>query len=113
KLRVDPTAEAKDLARLVAKDPSLSAQLISWACSPYYGYPGKITSIDDAIIKVLGYDLVMNIALGIAIGQVMRVPNEGPIGLYNYWKHAIYTATLVERLVGLVPRENRPFRGLA
>lgn len=113
KLRVDPTAEAKNLARLVEKDPSLSAQLISWACSPYYGYPGKITSIDDAIIKVLGYDLVMNIALGIAIGQVMRVQNDGPIGLYNYWKHAIFNATLVERLVGLVPREQRPFRGLA
>lgn len=113
KLRVDPTANTQSLARLVELDPSLCAQLISWASSPYYGYPGKITSIDDAIIKVLGYDLVMNIALGIAIGQVMRVPTEGPLGLKAHWMHALYSATLIEGLLKLLPAEVRPYRGLA
>jgi prolyl-tRNA editing enzyme YbaK/EbsC (Cys-tRNA(Pro) deacylase) len=112
KLRVDPTANAKSLAKLVSKDPSLSAQLISWACSPYYGYPGKITSLDDAIIKVLGYDLVMNISLGIAIGQIMRIPNSGPLGLNAYWRQAIYAATLIENLINIIPVSLRPYRGL-
>ena len=113
KLRVDPTADSKSLAKLASKDPSLSAQLVSWACSPYYGYPGKITSIDDAIIKVLGFDLVMNIALGIAIGQVMRVPNDGPLGLSNYWQASVYSSSIIEELTKIMPVEKRPFRGLA
>lgn len=113
KLRVDPNADAYALSRLVEKDPSLSAQLVSWACSPYYGYPGKITSVDDAIIKVLGYDLVMNISLGIAIGQMMRVPVEGPLGLKCFWRHSVYSAALTERILRYIPHNKKPYRGLA
>ena len=36
RLRADPSAVAKDLASVVEKDPSLAAQVISWAQSPYY-----------------------------------------------------------------------------
>lgn len=112
KLRVDVTAESVDLANLVEKDPSLSAQLISWASSPYYAFPGKITSIEDAIIKVLGYDLVMNISLGIAIGQVMNIPEEGPLGRKNCWRNALYSAALSEQLLETIPVAIRPYRGL-
>ena len=113
KLRINPTADAHSLGKLVEQDPSLSAQLISWACSPYYGYSGKITSVEDAIIKVLGFDLVMNIALGIAIGQIMNVSNEGKLGLTNHWKHSLYAATFIEILVKKMPSAVKPYRGLA
>lgn len=113
KLRINPIADAQSLGRLVEQDPSLSAQLISWACSPYYGYAGKITSVDDAIIKVLGFDLVMNIALGIAIGQIMNVSNNGRLGVLKHWRHSLYTATFIETLLKKMPVAVRPHRGLA
>jgi HD-like signal output (HDOD) protein/prolyl-tRNA editing enzyme YbaK/EbsC (Cys-tRNA(Pro) deacylase) len=113
RLRVDPKADAKSLSRVVEKDPSLATQLISWAQSPYYGFPGKVTSVEDAIIKVLGFDLVMNLALGIAVGRSMTIPLEGPLGLRAYWRHSVYCATLVESLVTQMPPMRRPIRGLA
>lgn len=113
KLRINPAADAHNLGQLVEQDPSLSAQLISWACSPYYGYEGKITSVEDAIIKVLGFDLVMNIALGIAIGQIMNVSNDGKLGLIRHWKHSLYSASFIQSLVKKIPSEFRPYRGLA
>jgi HD-like signal output (HDOD) protein len=113
KLRINPAANAHNLSKLVEQDPSLSAQLISWACSPYYGYLGKITSVEDAIIKVLGFDLVMNIALGIAIGQIMSISDEGKLGLTHHWKHSLYAASLIETLVKKIPISIRPYRGLA
>jgi HD-like signal output (HDOD) protein/prolyl-tRNA editing enzyme YbaK/EbsC (Cys-tRNA(Pro) deacylase) len=113
KLRVDPGADAKKLGDIVAKDPSLAAQIISWASSPYYGYKGKIDSIETAISRVLGFDLVMNLALGISIGKSLNVPHEGPLGLDSYWRHAIYSANLVEKLCRLIPPKQRPERGLA
>ena len=112
-LRINPAADAGHLGKLVKKDPSLSAQLISWACSPYYGYSGKITSVEDAIIKVLGFDLVMNIALGIAIGQMMTISNEGKLGLAKYWRHSLYNASFIEILVKQMPDISREQRGLA
>lgn len=113
KLRVDPKAEAKHLAAIVEKDPSLAAQVISWAQSPYYGFAGTVTSVEMAIVKVLGFDLVMNLALGIAVGKSMKVPQEGPLGLKNYWLSSIYTGALVEKLVYTMPASKRPIRGLA
>jgi HD-like signal output (HDOD) protein/prolyl-tRNA editing enzyme YbaK/EbsC (Cys-tRNA(Pro) deacylase) len=113
KLRVDPSADAKKLGDIVAKDPSLAAQIISWASSPYYGYKGNIDSIETAVSRVLGFDLVMNLALGISIGKSLNVPLDGPLGLQSYWRHAIYSANLVEKLCRLIPPKQRPERGLA
>jgi len=112
KLRVDPSADAAKLAVIVSRDPSLAAQVISWASSPYYGYQGKIDSIETAIARVLGFELVMNLALGISIGKSLKVPNEGPLGVREFWKQSIYTATLAEKLSRAMPLKQRPERGL-
>lgn len=36
KLRADPNADISDLTNIVEIDPSLAAQVVSWAASPYY-----------------------------------------------------------------------------
>ncbi len=112
KLRVDPSADAAKLGKIVARDPSLAAQVVSWASSPYYGYQGKIDSIDTAIARVLGFELVMNLALGISIGKSLNVPKEGPLGVNEFWKQSIYTANLAEKLCRAMPIKQRPERGL-
>jgi HD-like signal output (HDOD) protein/prolyl-tRNA editing enzyme YbaK/EbsC (Cys-tRNA(Pro) deacylase) len=112
KLRVDPSADATKLAKIVARDPSLAAQVISWASSPYYGYQGKIDSIETAIARVLGFELVMNLALGISIGKSLNIPKEGPLGVKEFWKQSIYTASLAEKLCRAMPIKQRPERGL-
>ena len=112
KLRVDPSADAAKLAVIVSRDPSLAAQVISWASSPYYGYQGKIDSIETAIARVLGFELVMNLALGLSIGKSLKVPKDGPLGVREFWKQSIYTATLAEKLSRAMPLKQRPERGL-
>lgn len=112
KLRTNLNATASDLAEIVVHDPSLSAQIVKWAQSPYYGYAGKITSIECAIIKVLGFDLVLNLCIGIALNKAMKTPVDGPLGLKAYWKFAISTALLAENLVKNMPPTERPILGL-
>ncbi|MCP4411812.1 MAG: HDOD domain-containing protein [Gammaproteobacteria bacterium] len=112
RIRVDPMAGARDLAKIVSRDPSLSAQVISWASSPYYGYQGKIDSIETAISRVLGFDLVLNLALGISVGKTLNVATDGPLGLHSYWRQSVYTATLCEKLCGFIKSKDRPQRGL-
>lgn len=112
RLRVDPNAGAADLAAVVEQDPSLSAQVISWASSPYYGYQGKIDSIHTAISRVLGFDLVLNLALGISVGKAFNVSTDGPLGIKSYWKQSVYCATLCEKLCSFIRGKTRPSRGL-
>ena len=112
KLRVDPSADATKLAQIVCRDPSLAAQVISWASSPYYGYQGKVDSVETAIARVLGFELVMNLALGISIGKSLKVPMNGPLGVREFWKQSIYCASLSEKLCRAMPVKQRPERGL-
>ncbi|MCP4597319.1 HDOD domain-containing protein [Neptuniibacter sp.] len=111
-LRSDPDAGVSELVPVVRVDPSLSAQVMSWAASPYYAAPGDVSSIDDAVIRVLGFDLVINMALGTAMGQMLRVPEDGPRGATPYWLQAVYNASLAEALCKKMPAKDRPQPGL-
>ena len=113
KLRVNPNATANDLAAVVEHDPSLAAQVVSWAASPYYYAPGGIHSVRDAVVRVLGFDLVMNLALGLAIGKTIKMPTDGPHGVTPYWRQAVFTAAISEALVKRMACEHRPDVGLA
>ncbi len=113
KLRVNPNADISDLAQIVELDPSLTAQVISWAASPYYSAPGKIKSVHDAIVRVLGFDMVLNLALGLSLGKTMTLPKDGPHGVLPYWQQSVYMAAMIEGLVTAIPREHRPSFGMA
>jgi HD-like signal output (HDOD) protein/prolyl-tRNA editing enzyme YbaK/EbsC (Cys-tRNA(Pro) deacylase) len=112
KLRVDPNATVEDITGVVETDPALAAQVVSWAASPYYAAPGKIRSVEDAIVRVLGFDLVINLALGLALGKSLSLPKDQPQHATPYWQQAIYTAAVIEGLTRVMPRAQRPETGL-
>ena len=112
-LQSDPTSGAAQLANIVQLDPSLAAQVIRYASSAYYGYRGRINNIQDAINRVLGYDLVLNLALGLAAGRSFRIPDEGPLGLSRFWEHAMVSAVLAQKIGSRVPDGRRPRAGLS
>jgi HD-like signal output (HDOD) protein/prolyl-tRNA editing enzyme YbaK/EbsC (Cys-tRNA(Pro) deacylase) len=112
KLRVDPNATVDDITGVVETDPALAAQVVSWAASPYYAAPGKIRSVEDAIVRVLGFDLVINLALGLALGKTLSLPKDQPQQATPYWQQAIYTAAVIEGLTRAMPRAQRPEAGL-
>ncbi|MDT8404917.1 HDOD domain-containing protein [Sulfuriflexus sp.] len=106
-------ATASDLAEIVQMDPSLSAQTLRYASSPLFGYKGNIENLQDAIARVLGYDMVINMALGISIGRAFRTPPDGPLGMGAFWQHSVACAALTQRLARMMPAKRRPKPGMA
>jgi HD-like signal output (HDOD) protein/prolyl-tRNA editing enzyme YbaK/EbsC (Cys-tRNA(Pro) deacylase) len=113
KLRADPNADIHSLSKIIDSDPPLAAQVVSWAASPYYAAPGKIKSVHDAIVRVLGFDLVLNLALGLSLDKTLSLPKDNSRGGTPYWKQAVYAATAVEALVTVIPAKHRPVIGMA
>ena len=113
RLRSDPNADIPKLVEVVETDPALAAQIVSWAGSSFYAAPGKISSVHDAVMRVLGFDLVMNLAMGLSLGQTLRLPDDAPQGLTDYWEDAVWTASAASSLTDLIPSEKRPQPGLA
>ena len=112
-LSANPDADASELVEIVEVDPSLTAQVIGWAASPYYSAPGTIKSIHDAIVRVLGFDLVMNLALGLSLGSALKVPAQYSDGVAPYWRQSVYCALTMEKLNQCLPAAKRGIPGMA
>ncbi|MCK5639748.1 MAG: HDOD domain-containing protein [Gammaproteobacteria bacterium] len=112
KRRNNPYIKASTLAEIIEKDPSLSAQLIRYASSPLYAYQGKLESVEQAIIRVLGLDFVMDLAFGLSLGKSLRMTSDGPLGLKAFWNHAIYCASLTQMLCNTIEPIRRPPPGM-
>ncbi|MFW5823764.1 MAG: HDOD domain-containing protein [Marinobacter sp.] len=98
RLTSDPEASARELAELIEFDPSLTAQIIRYARSALFNYPGQIQSVQEAVTRVLGFERVAHIALGIASVRAFDIPRQGPLGMDQFWRHSLYCAFLCQRL---------------
>ena len=112
RLRVDPDVSIDEITSVVEIDPALAAQVMSWASSSYYASPTKIRSVEDAIVRVLGADLVINLALSLSLGKTLSLPKDHPQSSAPYWQQSIYTAAVIEGLTRAMPLAKRPEAGL-
>jgi HD-like signal output (HDOD) protein len=109
-LASDPLADTKKLAAIIELDPLLTSQVIRWASSALYGYRDRIASVHEAIFHVLGYDFVMNLALGLSALSPLKAPKKGKIGTRMFWMQAIAGSRLALSLAEHMPAADRPDR---
>lgn len=103
----DPLADAQKLAKIIERDPLLTAQVIRWASSSLYGYRGRITTVQEAISRVLGFDFVLNLALGLAAVDPLKTPKPGPIGIKMFLQHAFASTRLMPLLNNQLPVDQK------
>lgn len=109
----DNSMEVRQLARMIEQDPSLSARLVGLANSAYYGQTIPITTIEDAIFKVLGLNTAKNIALGIVLAGPFNAARCPAFQAERHWAVAMATAILAQRLATAMLPEERPTPGEA
>jgi len=98
RLTANTDATARELAELIEFDPSLTAQVMRYARSALFNYPGQINSVQEAVTRVLGFDRVAHIALGIASVRAFDVPRQGMLGMDSFWRHSLYCAFLCQSI---------------
>ena len=111
-IRDKPDADIKSLTDIIRMDPGLTGKLVRYATSPFFGFGKKIDSIESAVSNVLGFDKALHMALAFDTGNAFDVPSQGPIGLKNTWRHALYCAALTQQLTVKVAPASRPSAGL-
>lgn len=112
-LRAIPDVKVEKIVEVIEKDPVLVAQIVNYANSAFFRQAGTVKSLKDAIFRVLGVDVVMNMALALSVGSTFKIPKDGPIGAKAIWKSSIYSASLMQRLSMLMPWGERPNSGTA
>jgi HD-like signal output (HDOD) protein len=82
----DPESSAKELAKIISYDQSLSTKVLTLVNSSYYGFSQQITSINRAI-SLIGMSKAKNIIMTVAMRPMLISQGDKEL-----WKHSITTA---------------------
>lgn len=104
----DPEVEIQTVVDIISQDPGLAGRIVGMANSAYFGQVNPIYSVHDAIIRVLGLNLVKSLALGIAINGAFRADRCPGFDLHDYWFRSISCAILARMLAVAIRTEEGP-----
>jgi HD-like signal output (HDOD) protein len=97
-----------EIARIVERDPAMSAKVLQLVNSAYFGLGQHVTSIQDAVFH-LGVGLLQGLALASHVFSTMEnVAVEG-FSLDGLQKQSLLTARLAKRLVSDPRRADEAF----
>ncbi len=94
----DENVSIDRLAGVIERDPGLMARIVGVANSAYFGSRESIYSVADAILRVLGLNLVKSLTLGIVLSGPLRPRDCAGFRLDHYWFTAVATAALARQL---------------
>jgi HD-like signal output (HDOD) protein len=90
----DDSFTLQQLADAINQDPGLSARILGLANSAYFAQKNPILSIEEAIIRVLGLNMVKSLAFSIAASGVFETKGCRSFDLQEYWRHSLSIAML-------------------
>ena len=97
RLVADPASSINDLAKLISKDPALTARLLKIVNSPLYYFPRKIASVSEAI-TLIGASQLYNLALATTAATIIQTVGGSYIEIKTLWKKAVYSAIFAKSI---------------
>lgn len=92
-----PDVTAQEVGKLISSDQVLSAKVLKLVNSPFYGFPGRISSISHAVI-LLGFNVIKGVVLSASVFEIMETSMVG------LWEHSLGSAIAsgtIARALGL------------
>ena len=86
----DDTTGADDLAKVLMRDPAMTARVLRVVNSPYYGVGRKIGSVPQAVVT-LGMRQVTALALSTSV-YTMTERWQSSFDRVRFWRHSLETA---------------------
>jgi putative nucleotidyltransferase with HDIG domain len=108
KLLEDPDVSSESIAKVISTDQVLSAKVLKMVNSPIYGFPGRISSIQHALV-LLGINVVRGIIISTSVFDMMVQAMKG------LWEHSLGCATacnIIARRAGFEDPEEYAVAGL-
>jgi putative nucleotidyltransferase with HDIG domain len=82
---------------LIERDQALAARTLRIANSAFYGAPGRVARVGDAV-RMLGLRTVSGVMTAAVLRGSLRVQSCPEFRFHDYWRHAIGTALAAQML---------------
>lgn len=83
----NPSTSINKISDFISKDPVLTMKVLKMINSPVYGFPGRISSVNQAVL-LLGLNVIKGMLLGVSVFELMQ---KAMVGL---WEHSLGCAAL-------------------
>ncbi|MBN1676600.1 MAG: HDOD domain-containing protein [Kiritimatiellae bacterium] len=94
----NPESSSRELAKVIGSDPVLTAKVLQTVNSAAFGFPERITNLDEAVV-VLGYDPLKGLCTGlIAIASLGTRSKCAGFTREALWRHSLGTAVVSKRI---------------
>jgi len=87
----DADTSAQQLAAIISRDQVLSARILRMVNSPFYGFPGRISSVTHALV-LLGFNVVKGLILTTSVFENLGKESR------NLWQHSLGVALICRRM---------------
>lgn len=94
------SVSAADCIQAIEHEVDLAARLLRLANSPFYGMPGRVGSVGDAV-RLLGLRPVASVVAAVSVQQMLAPLRPPGFDLEAYRAHALATATAARELAPL------------
>ena len=98
----NPETDFKSISELVKYDPGLTADILKFANSGYFGSAQKVNSLQTALVR-LGTQMVMELILSLSVTSKLLpcLPGYGLMAR-DLLKHSIWTAVAAQELANIL-----------
>jgi HD-like signal output (HDOD) protein len=94
----DPDSRTDAIARIVQRDPAMSAKVLQLVNSAYFGLSRPVTSVAHAI-SYLGLDLLKGLALTLNVFAATEARSPGGLSFERLQQAAVLTARLAKHML--------------
>jgi putative nucleotidyltransferase with HDIG domain len=94
-------ATIEEMARVVSSDQTLSAKVLKLVNSPFYGFPGRVSTVSHALV-LLGVNVVKGLALSSSIFEIME---KNVVGLWEHSLGSAVAAKIISKRLSLAEAE--------
>ncbi|MEW5746730.1 MAG: HDOD domain-containing protein [Nitrospirota bacterium] len=92
-----PKISINEIGSFIVNDPVLTSRVLKVVNSPIYGFPGRISSVNQALI-LLGLNVVRGMLLGVSVFEAMQ---KTMVGLWEHSLGCAITSRLIAKKKGL------------
>jgi HD-like signal output (HDOD) protein len=93
----DKSTDIVHLAKIVSKDPALTARVLRTVNSSYYGLSQQVSNLDQAM-ALIGLRTVKVLVLGFSLVTDLMHTASGGLNLSVFWKRSFYAAAAARAL---------------
>ena len=99
RLADNPKTTVAQLARVIERDQVLSGKVLKIVNSPTYGFPGRIASVQNALI-LIGFNVIKSLLISAAVFENVSS------GMPELWRHSAGCSVVCKELGRLLGMDN-------